>query len=84
MTSNADRPRVFLDVNVGEEPAGRLVIELFTDKTPRTCENVRSSTLRNLPELQSQDTNTATVSAAMHWRAQWPIVREDAIPPYNR
>lgn len=32
------RPRVFLDTNVGEQPAGRLTIELFADKTPRTCE----------------------------------------------
>ncbi|KAF2152054.1 hypothetical protein K461DRAFT_294910 [Myriangium duriaei CBS 260.36] len=34
-----DRPRVFLDVSIGAEPAGRLVIELFTDKAPKTCEN---------------------------------------------
>lgn len=32
------RPRVFLDVQIGTEPAGRLVIELFSDKTPKTCE----------------------------------------------
>ncbi|KAK6428801.1 hypothetical protein LTR95_015053 [Oleoguttula sp. CCFEE 5521] len=35
------RPRVFLDVNIGSEPAGRLTIELFTDQTPKTCENFR-------------------------------------------
>ncbi|OQO02618.1 hypothetical protein B0A48_12146 [Cryoendolithus antarcticus] len=39
MTSS--RPRVFLDVNIGSEPAGRLTIELFTDQTPKTCENFR-------------------------------------------
>ncbi|TKA62268.1 hypothetical protein B0A55_10898 [Friedmanniomyces simplex] len=39
--ANVHRPRVFLDVNVGEQPAGRLTIELFTDKTPRTSENFR-------------------------------------------
>ena len=32
------RPRVFLDINTGGQPAGRLTIELFVDKTPRTCE----------------------------------------------
>lgn len=37
----ATRPRVFLDVSVGTEPAGRLTIELFVDKTPKTCENFR-------------------------------------------
>lgn len=37
-TTMANRSRVFLDVSIGEEPAGRLTIELFNDKTPRTCE----------------------------------------------
>ena len=32
------RPRVFLDVQIGVEPAGRLVLELFSDKAPKTCE----------------------------------------------
>lgn len=36
------RPRCFLDLQHGTEPVGRVVIELFTDKTPRTCENFRS------------------------------------------
>ena len=38
MTSPLQRPRVFLDVNIGEHPAGRLTIELFADQTPKTCE----------------------------------------------
>lgn len=37
-TNMASRSRVFLDVSIGEEPAGRLTIELFNDKTPKTCE----------------------------------------------
>ena len=32
------RPRVFLDVQACTEPVGRLIFELFTDKTPKTCE----------------------------------------------
>lgn len=32
------RPRVFLDVFIADKPAGRLIVELFTDKTPKTCE----------------------------------------------
>lgn len=36
--SSADRPRTFLDIDIDGEPAGRLVFELFTDKTPKTCE----------------------------------------------
>jgi hypothetical protein len=31
-------PRMFLDVNIGTEPVGRIVIELFIEKTPKTCE----------------------------------------------
>jgi cyclophilin family peptidyl-prolyl cis-trans isomerase len=38
------RPRVFLDVSVGTEPIGRLVIELFVDKAPKTCEKYRCYT----------------------------------------
>lgn len=33
-----NRPRAFLDISIGNEPAGRLVLELFADKTPKTCE----------------------------------------------
>ncbi|WPG99178.1 Hypothetical protein R9X50_00198900 [Acrodontium crateriforme] len=36
------RPRVFLDINIGDRPAGRITIELFTDRTPKTCENFRA------------------------------------------
>ncbi|KAI4721183.1 hypothetical protein E4T48_02589 [Aureobasidium sp. EXF-10727] len=33
-----NRPRVFLEISIGNEPAGRLIIELFADQTPKTCE----------------------------------------------
>ncbi|KAH0552988.1 hypothetical protein GP486_006817 [Trichoglossum hirsutum] len=42
MAASTTRPRVFLDIQIGTEPAGRLVIELFVDKTPKTCENFRA------------------------------------------
>lgn len=35
------RPRVFLDVGIGPNPAGRIEIELFSDVVPRTAENFR-------------------------------------------
>jgi peptidylprolyl isomerase len=35
-------PRVFLDLNIDGDPAGRLVIELFADSTPITAENFRA------------------------------------------
>ncbi|KAK9797381.1 hypothetical protein WJX73_008458 [Symbiochloris irregularis] len=37
-----DLPRVFMDIQIGEEAAGRLVISLFADTCPRTCENFRA------------------------------------------
>ena len=36
------RPRVFLDLQSGPEFFGRIVIELFSDKAPKTCENFRA------------------------------------------
>ena len=35
-------PRVFMDLQIGGRRAGRLVIELFADVVPRTCENFRA------------------------------------------
>ncbi|TFY76448.1 hypothetical protein EWM64_g7567 [Hericium alpestre] len=40
MTST-QRPVVFMDVNIGETPAGRLKMELFSDIVPKTAENFR-------------------------------------------
>lgn len=37
-----DNPRVFLDVEIGGEPLGRLAIELYADVVPRTAENFRA------------------------------------------
>ncbi|KAL6597898.1 hypothetical protein ACP70R_037691 [Stipagrostis hirtigluma subsp. patula] len=35
-------PRVFFDMTVGGESAGRIVMELYADKVPRTAENFRA------------------------------------------
>ncbi|KAK6529670.1 hypothetical protein TWF281_008833 [Arthrobotrys megalospora] len=50
------RPRCFLDLQHGTDPVGRVVIELFTDKTPRTCENFRSLC-------------TASTSPSLHYKS---------------
>lgn len=34
-------PRVFMDIKIGSEDAGQIVIELFSDVVPRTAENFR-------------------------------------------
>lgn len=36
-----DNPRTFLDIEIGGEPAGRLVLSLYADVVPRTAENFR-------------------------------------------
>ncbi|RSH82578.1 Peptidyl-prolyl cis-trans isomerase H [Apiotrichum porosum] len=35
------RPIVFFDVTIGDTPAGRIKMELFSDITPKTAENFR-------------------------------------------
>ncbi|PVF98385.1 hypothetical protein CPB86DRAFT_806852 [Serendipita vermifera] len=35
------RPIVFMDVSIGETPAGRIKMELYSDITPKTAENFR-------------------------------------------
>ncbi|KAG0448649.1 hypothetical protein HPP92_027731 [Vanilla planifolia] len=38
----ASNPRVFFDIEIGGVSAGRIVIELFADTTPKTAENFRA------------------------------------------
>ncbi|XP_047080891.1 peptidyl-prolyl cis-trans isomerase-like [Lolium rigidum] len=38
----ATNPKVFFDVTVGAQPAGRVVMELFAKEVPRTAENFRA------------------------------------------
>lgn len=40
--SNQENPRVYFDVDVGGEKAGRIVFELFADIVPKTAENFRA------------------------------------------
>nr|GEV82462.1 peptidyl-prolyl cis-trans isomerase CYP40-like [Tanacetum cinerariifolium] len=35
-------PRVYLDISIGGDLEGRLVVELFVDKVPKTAENFRA------------------------------------------
>jgi peptidylprolyl isomerase len=37
-----DNPRVFLDISIGGEPVGRIVILLYKDTTPKTAQNFLS------------------------------------------
>ena len=35
-------PKVFLDVSIGGQYVGKISIELFADRTPKTAENFRA------------------------------------------
>ena len=37
-----DNPRVYFDIEIRGEPAGRIVMSLFADVVPRTVENFRA------------------------------------------
>jgi cyclophilin family peptidyl-prolyl cis-trans isomerase len=39
--STSSNPRVYFDIEMNGEPAGRIVIELFKNIVPRTVENFR-------------------------------------------
>jgi len=42
MTEAKYKPRCFFDIEIGGISAGRIVMELFNDVAPLTCENFRS------------------------------------------
>ena len=39
----SDRPYVFFDITIGGRSAGRIVMQLYQDITPKTVENFRTS-----------------------------------------
>merc|ERR1712236_201636 len=41
-TTTMGNPQVFFDVTADNEPLGRIVMELFADKVPKTAENFRA------------------------------------------
>ncbi|VDP12831.1 unnamed protein product [Soboliphyme baturini] len=42
MAGSPAKPKVFMDISIGGEPAGRIVIELRSDVVPKTAENFRA------------------------------------------
>lgn len=40
--SSSTNSKVFFDITIGDESAGRIVMELYNNVTPKTCENFRS------------------------------------------
>ncbi|KAF3390294.1 Peptidyl-prolyl cis-trans isomerase D [Penicillium rolfsii] len=40
--AESQRPRVFFDIQIGDEKAGRVTFELFSDVVPKTADNFRA------------------------------------------
>lgn len=40
--AETQRPRVFFDIKIGSQDAGRVVFELYSDIVPKTAENFRA------------------------------------------
>ena len=38
----SERPYVFFDITIGGRPAGRVIMQLYQDITPKTAENFRT------------------------------------------
>lgn len=52
---------MFFDITIGDEPAGRIVMELYTSVTPRTCENFRAL-------CTGESTHTASSGEPLHYK----------------
>lgn len=57
-----ERPQVFLDISMAGAPAGRIVIELFSDICPKTCQNFR--------KLCTGESGTGMTGAALHYKVR--------------
>jgi peptidylprolyl isomerase len=42
IAQNPANPKVFMDITIGGQPAGRITFELFSDAVPKTAENFRA------------------------------------------
>ncbi|VDI29474.1 peptidyl-prolyl cis-trans isomerase-like 6 [Mytilus galloprovincialis] len=57
---------VFMDVSIGGESAGRLVIELFSDVVPRTCENFKALCTGSMGKSKETDYNLHYKNSMFH------------------
>ncbi|XP_063415307.1 peptidyl-prolyl cis-trans isomerase D-like [Mytilus trossulus] len=58
---NEENPRVFFDIEIGNESVGRIVFELFKDKLPKTAENFRAL-------CTGEKGNGATTGLPLHFK----------------
>lgn len=57
---NPENPKVFFDISIGGEAAGRIVFELFQDAAPQTAENFRA--------LCTGEKGTGTSGKPLHYK----------------
>ncbi|XP_053398039.1 peptidyl-prolyl cis-trans isomerase-like [Mercenaria mercenaria] len=57
---------VYLDIAIGAKPAGRLVLELFTDVVPKTCENFKALITGEKGKSEMSDYNLCYKNSLFH------------------
>jgi len=77
--SSSGRPVVFMDVNIGETPAGRLKMELFSDIVPKSVVLLRWLIISRIKSLmnsgqQRTSDNYAQGNTGNHFKHRWNVV----------
>ncbi|KAH3826531.1 probable inactive peptidyl-prolyl cis-trans isomerase-like 6 [Dreissena polymorpha] len=57
---------VYMDIAIGNEPAGRLVLELFSDIVPKTCENFKALITSEKGKSPTTDYNLQYKNSLFH------------------
>lgn len=83
--SSSTRPVVFMDINIGETPAGRMKMELFSDIVPKSVNLTVSINiiLHFWNSLIAQ--NSREFQAIMHWGIQvMSSISHELMQKFNR
>jgi len=55
LLTSTNHTLIFMDIHINKESAGRLLIELFNDTVPKTCENFKQLCIGNKQESEKCD-----------------------------
>ncbi|KAF8196932.1 cyclophilin-like domain-containing protein [Pholiota molesta] len=91
--STSTRPVVFMDINIGETPAGRLKMELFSDIVPKTAENFRQlctgeyrwgATFHRVPNFMCQGKSfNRTLADLCLFLCRWRLLERDGTGSFS-